>query len=193
MFIFADQFLVMINQIEISTERFLLKSITPQIINTLFEEKTEGEIKKFFDADESEYAHLKSMYEGGMETHRLSMFYFLVVDKKDNRIIGNCGFHTWNRTHKRTEFFYALKYEEDKRKGIMTEVVAKVLDFGFTTLELHRIEALVGRHNIASIKLLERFQFTKEGTMREDYVVADKNEDSECYSLLKWEWEQNKN
>jgi ribosomal-protein-alanine N-acetyltransferase len=26
--------------------------------------------------------------------------------------------------------------------------------------------------------------------MREDYVVDGKNEDSECYSLLKWEWER---
>lgn len=180
------------NQIEISTERLLLKSISPTIINKLFEAKTEAEIKQFFDADEGEYAHLKSMYEGGMETHRLSMFYFLLVDKKDNRIIGNCGFHTWNKTQRRSEFFYGLKYEEDKRKGIMTEVVAEVLNYGFTTLELHRIEALVGSWNIASIKLLEHFKFTKEGTMREDYVVDGKNENSECYSLLKWEWEENK-
>lgn len=182
----------MIDQIEISTQRLLLKSITPQIIHSLFNEKTEAEIKLFFDADESEYAHLKSMHEGGMETHRLSMLYFLVVDRKEDRIIGNCGFHTWNKTHRRAELFYSLKYEEDKRKGIMSEVVAKVLEFGFTTLKLHRVEALVGSWNIASIKLLERFHFTKEGTMREDYVVEGKNEDSECYSLLKWEWEKNR-
>lgn len=182
----------MINQIEITTDRLLLKSITPQIIHSLFNEKTEGEIKQFFDADENEYAHLKAQHEGGMETHRLSMYFFLVVDKKDNRIIGNCGFHTWNNTHKRAELFYSLKYEDDKRKGIMTEVLEKVLEFGFTALELHRVQALVGGFNTASIKLLERFHFTKEGTCREDYVVDGKNEDSECYSLLKWEWEQNK-
>jgi len=68
--------------------------------------------------------------------------------------------------------------------------LSAVLDFGFTQLELHRIAALVASSNTPSLKLLEHYGFMKEGTMREDYVVDGKNEDSECYSLLKWEWEQ---
>jgi len=183
----------MINQIEIATERLVLKSITPQIIHALFNEKTEAEIKRFFDTDDSGYDHLKGMHERGMETHRISLFYFLVVEKENNTIIGDCGFHTWNKSHRRAELFYNLRYDTDKRKGIMSEAVAKVLDFGFTTLELHRVEALTATWNIASIRLLERFKFTREGTMREDYAVEGKNEDSECFSLLEWEWEQNKN
>ncbi|MDR6967646.1 ribosomal-protein-alanine N-acetyltransferase [Flavobacterium arsenatis] len=191
MFNFTYNFLNM-DQIEITTPRLLLKSITPQIINTLFKENTEAEIKEFFNADESGYNHLKNMHEGGMETHRLSLFYFLIYNKETNKIIGDCGFHTWNKSHRRAELFYNLKHDRDKRKGIMSEAVTKVLDFGFTTLELHRVEALTATWNIASIKLLERFKFTKEGTMREDYVVEGKNENSECFSLLKWEWEKNK-
>jgi len=177
----------MTNQIEITTERLLLKSITPQIINTLFNEKTEAEIKQFFDADENGYNRLKNMHEGGMETHSISLLYFLVFNKETNAIIGDCGFHTWNKSHRRAELFYNLKHDRDKRKGIMSEAVTKVLDFGFTRMELHRVEALTATGNIASIKLLKRFHFTKEGTMREDYVVEGKNEDSECFSLLKWE------
>lgn len=182
----------MINQIELTTERLLLKSITPQIINTLFNEKTEAEIKQFFDVDESGYNHLKRMHEGGMETHRLSLFYFLIIDKETSAIIGECGFHTWNKSHNRAELFYSLKHDRDKRKGIMSEAVTKVLDFGFTTLKFHRVEALTATGNIASIKLLEHFKFLKEGTMREDYVVDGKNENSECFSLLKWEWEKSR-
>jgi len=30
-----------------------------------------------------------------------------------------------------------------------------------------------------------------EGTMREDYVVDGKSEDSNCYSLLKHKWQAN--
>jgi ribosomal-protein-alanine N-acetyltransferase len=66
--------------------------------------------------------------------------------------------------------------------------VQAVLDVGFIELNLHRIEALVAADNTPSVKLLLRYGFTKEGTMREDYVVEGKNEDSDCYSLLKWEW-----
>jgi ribosomal-protein-alanine N-acetyltransferase len=64
-----------------------------------------------------------------------------------------------------------------------------VLNFGFTQLNLHRVEALIDANNLPSLKILQRFKFKKEGIMREDYVVNGKNEDSDCYSLLKWEWD----
>jgi len=182
-----QNFLLMEGQIEINTPRLQLKSITPSLINKLFVEKTDTEIKAFFDVDENGYHYLKNMHEKGMETHRLSLFYFLVLDK-NGKIIGECGFHSWNQSHKRAELFYSLRNENDKRKGIMSEALVSVLDYGFDKLGLHRIAALTANYNIASIKLLERFGFTKEGTMREDYVVEGRNEDSECYSLLKWEW-----
>lgn len=180
----------MTSQIEIHTPRLLLKGITPSLIHELFKTKTREEIMPYFAVDEEGYNHLKTMHENGMETHRLSMFYFLLLEKESNRTIGECGFHTWNKTHKRAEVFYNLRNDSDKRKRLMTEALVEVLDFGFNKLELHRVEALVASWNTASVKLLDRYGFTKEGTMREDYIVNGKNEDSDCYSLLKWEWEQ---
>jgi len=180
----------MTTQIELYTPRLILKSITPQIINELFESKDEEEIKLYFNVEEDGYKHLKEMYEKGMETHRFSLFYFLLIDKESDNVIGECGFHTWNKPHRRAELFYSLRNDEFKRKGFMTEALMKIIDFGFKELDLHRIEALVANWNIASIKLLENYSFMKEGTMREDYVVDGRNEDSECYSLLRWEWEK---
>ena len=180
----------MTSQIEIKTPKLLLKSITPDIINWLFGHKTREEITAFFGVDNGGYEHLRSMQEGGMETHRLSLFYFLLCDKATGQVIGECGFHTWNRTHHRAELFYSLRNDAHKRKGLMTEALQAVLDFGFKELGLHRIAALVASDNIASVKLLDRYGFTKEGTMREDYVVNGVNESSDCYSLLQWEWAQ---
>ncbi len=178
----------MIHQIEIETSRLLLKSITPEFIKNLFNEKSQEEIISYFNTDIQGYNHLKEMFEKGMETHRISMFYFLLFDKETQKCIGDCGFHTWNKTHSRAELFYNLKEENYKRKGLMTETLSEVIVFGFTKLNLHRIEGLAASWNIASIKLLENFKFTKEGTMREDYLVDGKYENSECYSLLKNEW-----
>ena len=75
------------------------------------------------------------------------------------------------------------------RKGIMTEAVEQVIKYGFENMQLHRIEALVADYNIASLNLLKRQGFVFEGTMRQDYVVNGKSEDSDCYSLLKHEWQ----
>ncbi len=126
------------------TERLLLKGITPAIIHEFFNTKEKAEIMQFFGFDEAAYEHCKSMHEMGMETHRLSLFSFLIINKQNNQPIGQCGFHTWNSTHRRAELFYHLINDSDKQKGYMTEVLARVLDYGFSDLNLHRIEALVG-------------------------------------------------
>lgn len=176
------------DRIDIQTSRLVLKSVTPAIITDCFRTKSEVEIKNFFGVDQSGFEHLKNMFEHGMETHRLSLFYFLLHEKESGRIIGECGFHTWNKTHNRAELFYSLRQDQDKRKGYMTEALQPILDFGFGELALHRIEALIADWNTASVKTLKRFHFIFEGTMREDYVVDGKNEDSQCYSLLEHEW-----
>ncbi len=177
------------NQIEIITKRLILKSITPAIIHELFNTKSKEEIINYFGYDDA-FEYYKIMHEKGMETHRISMFYFLLIEKQSGLPIGECGFHTWNSSHKRSELFYAIKNEESKQKGFMTEALKAVLHYGFTELKLHRIEALIADENEPSKKLLLRYGFSKEGTMREDYLVDGINEDSDCYSLLKWEWEK---
>ncbi len=175
---------------KVTTSRLILKIITPALIHELFRTKSKEEILQFFGFDETGFNHFKEMNDKGMETHRLSLFFFLLINKQTNLPIGECGFHTWNKSHSRAELFYNLFNDSDKQKGYMTEALQEVLNFGFTELNLHRIQALVADWNIPSIKLLLHFGFTKEGTMREDYVVNGKNEDSVCYSLLKWEWEK---
>lgn len=180
----------MINQIEITTPRLILKSITPAIIHELFNTKSKKEIIDYFGYDDA-FEYYKIMHEKGMETHRISMFYFLLIDKENGLPIGECGFHSWNTTHNRSEVFYNIKNDIKKQKGYMTEALKAVLEFGFTELKLHRVEALIAAENEPSLRLLLRYGFSKEGIMREDYLVDGKNEDSDCYSLLKWEWEKN--
>lgn len=181
----------MAGQIQITTPRLILKSITPAFIHEMYNSKTKDEIMAYFGIDEKGFEHYKTMHEKGMETHRISLFFFLLTEKETGLPIGECGFHTWTASHNRAEVFYGMRNENHKRKGYMTEALEAVLKFGFTELKLHRIEALIAAENEPSLKLLLRYGFTKEGTMREDYATNGKNEDSDCYSLLKWEWEKN--
>lgn len=175
--------------IEIETTRLGLRSITPSLVHQLFASKDKSYIQSFFETDEQGYQHLKRMHEKGMETHRISFYYFLLVEKASQKVIGECGFHSWNKSHDRAEVFYNLKDDSNKRKGLMSEALATVLPYGFYNLGLHRIEALTASYNTASLKLLDNFGFTKEGIMREDYLLDGKYEDSQCYSLLRREWE----
>lgn len=172
----------------LTTDRLILKSVTPALIRELFATKDKEYIKHFLGAGDASYERYREMYEKGMETHRLSLFFFLVVPKGRDVPAGECGFHTWNKTHNRAEVFYMLNNDGDKQQGYMTEALQAVLNFGFSQLGMQRIEAFVARYNTPSVKLLLRYGFTMEGTAREHYNVGGKNEDSDFYSLLKHEF-----
>lgn len=175
-------------EIILTTPRLILKSITPASIHQLFNTQSKEFIVNYMGINEEEYERYKDMHEKGMETNRLSLFFFLLVNKETNMPIGECGFHTWNRTHNRAEIFYLIRNAADKNKGFITEALPVVLNYGFEKLNLCRVEGLLASDNTPSVKLLQRYGFTKEGTLRGHYNVNGSNKDSDCYSLLKWEW-----
>lgn len=83
-----------LNNIQIPTSRLSLIAVTPADIHNLFNTNTKDGIITFFGIDEQGYEHYKNMHEHGMETHRLSLFFFLLIHKQTNLPIGECGFHT---------------------------------------------------------------------------------------------------
>ena len=86
--------------------------------------------------------------------------------KPSDRMIGSCGFHLYARSHRRAEIGYEL-HSDFWRQGIMTEAVSALLEFCFTELEAHRVEADVVEGNAASAALLRKLGFTLEGIWRE--------------------------
>jgi [ribosomal protein S5]-alanine N-acetyltransferase len=70
------------------------------------------------------------------------------------------------------------------RQGLMTAAVRAMIGYAFTTLQLHRIEASCLPHNRASIKLLERTGFTREGFARAYLRINGAWQDHLLYGLL---------
>jgi [ribosomal protein S5]-alanine N-acetyltransferase len=70
------------------------------------------------------------------------------------------------------------------RQGLMTAAVRAIVGYGFTTLRLHRIEASCLPNNRASIRLLERTGFTKEGYARAYLRINGIWQDHLLYALL---------
>lgn len=86
--------------------------------------------------------------------------------KPSDRMIGSCGFHLYERRHRRAEIGYEL-HSEYWRRGIMSEATQAVLQFCFERLGAHRLEADVVEGNAASAALLRKAGFTLEGVWRE--------------------------
>jgi len=69
-------------------------------------------------------------------------------------------------------------------QGYMTAAVHAVIPFVFDSLELHRLEAACLPSNAASIKLLERTGFTREGLARRYLRINGVWQDHLLYALL---------
>lgn len=108
-----------------------------------------------------------------------------IAKKKNNIIIGSCGFSIKN------SFLAELGYElasEHWQQGIMTEALQAILAWGFHQLDLNRIEAMVMQENIASLQLLKKLSFLEEGLLREYGFWKGKFHDLKIYSILKREY-----
>jgi [ribosomal protein S5]-alanine N-acetyltransferase len=106
-----------------------------------------------------------------------------VTLKGDPKLIGTVGYWKIMMEHFRAEIGYLL-HPDFQGKGIMQEAIEEVIRFGFDTMGLHSIEANVNPENTASIRLLERNNFVREGYFRENYFFEGRFLDTAIYSLL---------
>ena len=70
------------------------------------------------------------------------------------------------------------------RQGHMTAAVRAVVPFAFRTLKLHRIEAACIPANIASVRLLEKSGFKREGVARRYLCINGLWQDHLLYARL---------
>jgi ribosomal-protein-alanine N-acetyltransferase len=69
-------------------------------------------------------------------------------------------------------------------RGYMSRAVRAAAHFTFGTLRLHRLEAACLTHNAASIRVLERVGFTREGYARSYLRINGRWQDHILYALL---------
>jgi len=74
------------------------------------------------------------------------------------------------------------------RQGYMSEALRLVLAYGFGPLGLHRLEANVRPENAASIALVRRLGFTREGYSRRYLKVGGRWRDHERWAILAEDW-----
>lgn len=175
--------------VTIETNRLILKGIAPEQMRHLFENFEKAEIMRILghrsdeDFEKEVYKH-----KNGYSTYNRSFKLFLLTDKATETIIGRCGIHNWNMDHHRAEIGYVMHDEDFRRKGLMTEALGAIMAYGFQQLNLNRLEALVGAGNAPSLRLMEKFNFIREGVLRQHYLAEGQYGDSILFSKLAAEY-----
>ena len=111
-----------------------------------------------------------------------SLCWAVTMDGEEH-MIGKCILFQYHQQNQRAEIGYILNHNF-WRRGLMKQALQAVIDFAFTTLELHRIEADVDVDNTASLGLLDSLGFKREGLFKDRWRVYDEWQDSVMLALL---------
>jgi ribosomal-protein-alanine N-acetyltransferase len=106
-----------------------------------------------------------------------------IAIRPDDTLIGTCTLFAIDNRHRRAMIGYALA-RPHWGNGYAQEALRLLLGHAFGALGLLRVEADIDPRNAASIRLVERLGFAREGLLRERYRVGDDVQDSAMYGLL---------
>ncbi len=179
---------------EIRTERLVLRQPTMRDAGWYFEYFSRPEnvwgagepAPKDMEAARSELRK----YMVDLYRERLG-FRWIVTMKDDGRPIGSLGYYKWAPSvGYQAEMGYDLS-KEHWDKGIMTEAMNAVIDFGFKRMKLNRIEVYAMPRNKRSAKLAKGLGFKREGLVRQRCFDERGNfTDYILFSMLRSDWEK---
>lgn len=171
----------------LETERLRLRPIERADASALFTIFRDEEVTRFYDLDAfesvEEAEELADFFAESFETER--SIRWGIEEKASGRLIGSCGFVVLYEH--RGEIGYELG-RPWWGGGYMREALTALVDVGFDTMALNRIEAMVMRGNERSMRLLDALGFSNEGLLREYDFFKGAFHDMHCFALLRREW-----
>lgn len=169
----------------LTSERLLLRRITPTDADDLFVLRADANIMRFIPRPLATSLDdvLQLIQNIDDSIHQNESITWGITFKNESKLIGTIGFVRMAKERHRAEVGYLL-HKNYQGRGIMQEALVAVLNYGFNDMKLHSIEAIIDPENTASEKLLKRNNFVKEAHFKENCFFEGRFLDSIHYSLL---------
>ena len=173
----------------LESERLLFREINEKDITEVMELRGNPETMQFIPRplvtnEEEALAHINNILSKKEESDAIN---WVITEKGSDSLIGIIGFFRTQHENFRSELGYMI-LPQHNNKGYVTEAVRTVLNFGFNTLNLNSVNAIIDPNNMASSRVLEKNGFRKEAHFLEDFFWNNEFLDSVHYGLLKREF-----
>lgn len=106
----------------------------------------------------------------------------------DGQLCGLVSFNSWSLRNYKADIGYWLS-PDFTGKGIMSQSVKALINYGFDVVGLHRMEILCAVHNERSCAVAKRLKFKHEGILRRGEKIGNQFYDVNVYALLEDDWE----
>lgn len=173
----------------LETERLILRKLTRDDAEDMFAYARDPEVVrhlpwKVHSSLEDTLTYLNEVLANQEKSQVTS---WALICKPEARVVGTAGYNWWQPQHRRAEIGYVLARWLWGR-GLMTEAVREIINFGFTRMELNRIQALCREENPASARVMDHCGMKYEGLLRDYYWDNGAPHDFRIYSILQREW-----
>lgn len=158
--------------VRLESNRLLLRPFKETDIGWVFQGLSNPDIIKYYGVsyDSLEATKEQMNWFKNLEIEETGIW-FAICSSNNKTFYGAGGLNNISKEHKKAEIGFWL-LTDFWRKGIMTEALPLICNYGFTHLDLHRIEGFVESENINCKKALTKLGFLHEGTMR-DYEIKN--------------------
>ena len=174
---------------DLTTPRLTLRKLLVADTSDMYEYASRPDVTRYLTwMPHPDRSYTKEYLEYLGNRYSAGMFYdWAVIYEPDCKMVGTCGFTAFNCTSDSAEVGYVLNPEYWGR-GIATEALTRVMEFGFDELGLHRIEAKFIEGNEPSRHVMERVGMTYEGMHREAMLVKGAYVNVGVCAILSSEW-----
>ncbi len=171
----------------IETKRLILRTLTETDIPFLLSHFSKNEINEYSSAENlNSLREAREFYEKYIAP-RPELFRLGIILKESGELVGTLGLYGIDHANMRAVVGYDL-VKEFWGKGLMTEALRALVDYGFEQIGLNKIEATADTNNLRSLRVVERCGFRKEGVLRQKSYYKGAFHNEAVYSMLKYEW-----
>lgn len=153
-------------------EKVILRKITLEDTPNIIKWRNNPSVQKNFCIQEplTEEMHY-NWFHNKIETGEVAQF--IIVDAETNLPVGSTYLRDIDFKNRKAEFGIFIGEDSARGKGLGAESTKLMIEYGFHTLQLHRIFLRVFSNNLGAIKAYEKAGFIYEGTAKQDIILQD--------------------
>lgn len=144
-------------------------------------------------SDESERSSWRDrLRQYALDRRRGTGLSFLIFEQPDQKLAGGISIGNIRRGVAQSGHIGYWMGEKYAGRGLMGEALCLILEHGFGSLGLHRLEAACIPNNQRSIRVLEKAGFSSEGMCRSYLRINGEWQDHVLFSLIDEDYRKNK-
>ncbi|MDA1348985.1 MAG: GNAT family N-acetyltransferase [Chloroflexi bacterium] len=175
------------HNVELKTERLLLRPYAPDDVDDVFEHAGDPEWGRYLPVPHPYTEQDAEVFVAGQVAEvRTDRVAFAI--ELDGKVVGGIGLRI-DISKQTAEIGYSLA-KHLWGQGLISEAAREVVRWGFETQNVEKISAFADSRNKQSFRVMEKLGMTRERLVKKRGFIRGERVDNVFYGLLREDWEK---